>query len=47
MLGVFWKVTPYSNVMKLSMVGPVRYVIALTAFGPHQLTGFGASRHTS
>ena len=45
MLGVCRKVTPYANVMKLGTVGLVGYVIALTAVGPHRLTGFGVSRH--
>ena len=35
------------HVMKLGTVGPVGYVIALTAVGPHRLTGFGVSRHQS
>ena len=42
--------TPYANVMKLGTVGLVGYVIALTAVtavGPHRLTGFGVSRHQS
>ena len=47
MLGVCRKVTLYANVMKLGTVGLVGYVIALTAFGPHRLTGFGVSRHRS
>ena len=47
MLGVCRKVTPYANVMKLGTVGLVGYVIALTAVGPHRLTGFGVSRHPS
>ena len=47
MLGICRKVTPYANVMKLGTVGPVGYVIALTAVGPHRLTGFGVSRHPS
>ena len=47
MLGICRKVTPYANVMKLGTVGPVGYLIALTAFGLHRLTGFGVSRHRS
>ena len=47
MLGICRQVTPYANVMKLGTVGPVGYVIALTAVGPHRLTGFGVSRHPS
>ena len=47
MLGICRQVTPYANVMKLGTVGLVGYVIALTAVGPHQLTGFGVSRHQS
>jgi hypothetical protein len=47
MLGICRQVTPYANDMKLGMVGHVRYVIALTTVGPHQLTGFGVSRHPS
>ena len=47
MLGVCRKVTPYANVMKLGTVGLVGYIIALTAVGPHRLTGFGVSRHPS
>ena len=47
MLGICRQVTPYANVMKLGMVGLVGYVIALTAVGPHRLTGFGVSRHRS
>ena len=47
MLGVCRKVTPYANVMKLGTVGLIGYVIALTAVGPHRLTGFGVSRHPS
>ena len=41
------KVTPYANVMKLGTVGLVGYVVALTAVGPHRLTGFGVSQHQS
>ena len=47
MLGICRQVTPYANVMKLGTVGLVGYVIALTAVGPHRLTGFGVSRHPS
>ena len=47
MLGVCRKVTPYANVMKLGTVGLIGYVIALTAVGPHRLTGFSVSRHPS
>ena len=47
MLGICRQVTPYANIMKLGTVGPVGYVIALTAVGPHRLTGFGVSRHPS
>ena len=47
MLGICRQVTPYANVMKLGTVGPVGYVITLTAVGPHRLTGFGVSRHPS
>ena len=47
MLGICRQVTPYANVMKLGTVGLVGYVIALTAVGPHRLTGFGVSRHQS
>ena len=47
MLGVCRKVTPYANVMKLGTVGLIGYVIALTAVGPHRLTGFGVTRHPS
>ena len=47
MLGICRKVTPYANVMKLGTVGPVGYVITLTAVGPHRLTSFGVSRHPS
>ena len=47
MLGICRQVTPYANVMKFGTVGPVGYVIALTAVGPHRLTGFGVSRHPS
>jgi hypothetical protein len=49
MLGICRQVTPYANVMKFGMVGPLGYVIALTAVGPHRLpvTGFGVSRHQS
>ena len=47
MLGVCRKVTPYANVMKLGTVGLFGYVIALTAVGPHRLTGFGVTRHPS
>ena len=46
MLGICRKVTPYANVMKLGTVGPVGYVITLTAL-VHRLTGFGVSRHPS
>ena len=45
MLGICRQVTPYANVMKFGTVGPLGYVIALTAVGPHRLTGFGVSRH--
>ena len=45
MLGICRQVTPYANVIKLGTVGPVGYVIALTAVGPHRLTGFSVSRH--
>ena len=45
MLGICRQVTPYANVMKFGTVGLVGYVIALTAVGPHRLTGFGVSRH--
>ena len=47
MLGICRQVTPYANVMKFGTVGPLGYVIALTAVGPHRLTGFGVSRHQS
>ena len=47
MLGICRQVTPYANVIKFGTVGPLGYVIALTAVGPHRLTGFGVSRHQS
>ena len=47
MLGICRQVTPYANVMKFGTVGLLGYVIALTAVGPHRLTGFGVSRHQS
>ena len=47
MLGICRQVTPYANVMKFGTVGSLGYVIALTAVGPHRLTGFGVSRHQS
>ena len=47
MLGICRQVTAYANVMKFGTVGPLGYVIALTAVGPHRLTGFGVSRHQS
>ena len=47
MLGICWQVIPDANVMKLGTVGLVGYLIALTAVGPHRLTGFGVSQHQS
>ena len=46
-LGICRQVTPCANVMKLGTVVGVGYLIALTAVGPHRLTGFGVSRHQS
>jgi hypothetical protein len=42
MLGVCQKLEsdPQCKFMKLGMVGLIRYVITLTAVGPHRLTGF-------
>ena len=45
LLGICRQVTPDANVVKLGTVCLVGYVIALTAVGPHRLTGFGVSRH--
>ena len=47
MLGICRQVTSYADVGKFGTVGPLAYVVALTAVGPHRLTGFGVSRHQS